>query len=97
MSTIWNWSGAKWSCGRCGDTMRSLEVHHQIRPDLMHFYSVRRADHGSAIGTSWPCFLGPALMSKVDIGHEYRFSMCFEEFSNVFKAGKWCQMVFFEE
>ena len=76
--------------------MRSFEVHYRIRPDLMHFYSVRRADHGSAVGTTCPCSLGVELTSKVELRPHFRFSMGFQERLSVFKAGKWCQIVSFE-
>ena len=85
-----------WIRGHGGDAMRSLVVHHRIRPDLMHFYSVWRVDHGSAVGTTWPCFLGVELTSKVEFRPHFRFSMGFQECLSVFRAGKSCQIVSFE-
>ena len=48
--------------------MRSLGVHHRIRPYLMYFYAVRCADHGSTVGTTWACFPDPVFRFKYGVG-----------------------------
>ena len=66
------------STGHGGDAKRSLEVHHQIRQNLLHSYAFRRADHESLIECTSGCLPVRYSGSKCGVGVHERIFKAFK-------------------